>query len=73
MRAFLPVIKIVPTQPNVAAAWAQQPPSFLPSSFVKPTPKYNFTRCTALHIFSKTQATDSFLSCDKFVVIELAY
>lgn len=31
MIAFLPVIKIVPTQPNVAAAWAQQPPSFLPS------------------------------------------
>lgn len=34
MRAFLPVIKIVPTQLNVAAAWAQQPSSFLPSFLI---------------------------------------
>lgn len=72
MRAILPVIKIVPTQPNVAAAWAQQPPSFHICE-TKHTLKYNFTRFTALLIFSKTQATDCFLSCDKFVVIELAY
>lgn len=72
MRAFLPVIKIVSTQPNVAAAWAQQPPSFLPSFHICET-HTEVQLHQMLLIFSKTQATDCFLSCDKFVVIELAY